>query len=530
MPVTIEDTFTELISNRRKFIETLLVVEDKNRVRVPFRFNPIQARADEEKTGRDIWVKPSQAGFSTYKLADALVDTLCTPGTNTVLVAYEEFITSRLLAKTDFFYNHLESLNIPGFPVADHNSSYEKTFKFYNKGVLVSKSSMYIASANSKVAGRAETIHHLLCDEFAFWDPNSIERIFVPALDRVPADGTVDIFSTPNGEDNAFREMYAAAKEQEGQGTNTFTAHFFPWMMVPEYRIQSTDPRCIRMPMLRDPLSYTLEEQELIRKYPAIDKDQIRWRRWKIAEKRAIRKTGEMELMFQQEFAEDDKSCFLSAGDMYYDPDTVNSLANGCYDAPIHKENLNIWKDREEVKGLQKAVVCDPGQAKVTQTAITVWAWSPEGKPIHCATDAGWYPPEVTCKKMLSYSQCYDNALMIWEANSHGLAISEGLKAQRPIYFREDIISGKSTVVPGWLTTPGNKPYMLSTMSRNLYDMDVHDISFVSQLRNIRVEGDKTVVVGLDDIHMSGCIAMVTHNSNPVRRGLLMSMRGNRYS
>ena len=142
----------ELIQNDRKFIEALFVVENKERRLVPFLYNDIQADVDATETGRDIWVKPAQVGFSTERIAKRLKDTLTSPGTNTVLVAYEDFITERLLSKVQFFYNHLLGLNIPGFPEIHHQSTYEKTFNFYLKGRIYSTSSIYIASARSYVA------------------------------------------------------------------------------------------------------------------------------------------------------------------------------------------------------------------------------------------------------------------------------------------------------------------------------------------------------------------------------------------
>ena len=191
---TVEEQFKELIQNKRKFIENLLVVENKQRQRVPFVYNDIQADVDAAQTGMDIWIKPSSVGFSTERIANRLVDTLTNPGTNTVLVAYEDFITERLLTKVKFFYNHLASLNIPGFPSIHHDSTYEKTFEFYVDGALVTTSSIYIASARSKTAGRAEVIHHLLLDEHAFYIPEATENIIVPAIARRPPEGTVDSF------------------------------------------------------------------------------------------------------------------------------------------------------------------------------------------------------------------------------------------------------------------------------------------------------------------------------------------------
>ena len=91
----------ELILNDRRFIESLFVVETKQRKVVPFHYNNIQVDVDSTETGMDIWVKPAQVGFSTERIAKRLKDTLTSPGTNTVLIAYEDFITERLLSKVN---------------------------------------------------------------------------------------------------------------------------------------------------------------------------------------------------------------------------------------------------------------------------------------------------------------------------------------------------------------------------------------------------------------------------------------------
>src|SRR3990167_3776739 len=130
------DAFAELIANKRKFIQTLFVIENKERQKVPFIYNPIQALCDAEQTGWDIWLKPSQVGFSSERMANRFVDTITTPGTNTVLIAYEDFITERLLNKINYYYNHLHSLHIPGFPERNNNSKYEKTFDFIVGGEI----------------------------------------------------------------------------------------------------------------------------------------------------------------------------------------------------------------------------------------------------------------------------------------------------------------------------------------------------------------------------------------------------------
>lgn len=521
--VTAEQTLRDLISNDREFIETLFVVENKQRQIVPFIYNDVQADVDSTETGMDIWVKPAQVGFSTERIAKRLKSTLTIPGTNTVLIAYEDFITERLLTKVQFFYNHLLRHNIPGFPEIHHDSTYEKTFRFYVNGKIHSTSSIYIASARSYVAGRAETIHHLLFDETAFYPEGAMERIISPALDRVPSDGTVDIYSTPNGEENDFCDMYGLAKE----GKSVFTPHFYPWFMHKEYVIILGDPRIRKFIPETDKPEFKLsqDEERLVVNH-GLTFDQIRWRRWKIKEKESLRRSGEMALLFWQEFPEDDVSCFLSTGDMYYETVLVDELAKNCYPAPIIKQGLHIWY--EPIKDKKYVVSVDPGQAKVTQSAIGVICFDQDKhgnyKPKWCARDAGLYSPEITTRKAIAASDYYNRAEITWEANSHGLAITELLKHRRPIYYRKDIISGHQSMEPGWLTTGGargTKDYMLQQVHKYLMDLTCHDIELVRQFRNFRLVGDKTIVVGADDIHDSFAIGLVCLNPKPMRRGFI---------
>ncbi|KKN75151.1 hypothetical protein LCGC14_0383100 [marine sediment metagenome] len=522
--MTTEQTFRELIDNKRKYIETLLVVENKARRRVPFIYNPIQADVDATQTGMDIWVKPSSIGFSTERIANRLVDTLTNPGTNTILVAYEDFITERLLNKVTFFYNHLSSLGIPDFPSIFHNSTYEKTFQFKENGVVVGESSIYIASARSKTAGRAEVIHHLLLDEHAFYVPQATENIIAPAMARVPPEGTVDSFSTPNGEENEFHEWYILAKS----GKSIFTSHFYPWFIHPEYVIHLGDPRIQKAIPETDKEEFPLSgDEEKLMFTNNLTFSHIRWRRWMTLVMESLRRKGESRTLFPQEFPEDDVSCFLSTGEMWYDHGFIESIAKTCYEAPYKVDGLNVWYRPERTEEgrptKQYLVIIDPGQEKITQSAIGVMTFEKDSLgntiSIWCARDAGWYSPEITWEKACKISDYYHRAEIVWEANAHGLAISVLGKNRRPIYFRKDIIQDVPTMVAGWLTTSSTKPYMMQQVTKSLSSLVCHDIELVRQLRHFRVAGGKLEIVGLDDIHDCLAIGLAVHNPNPVTRG-----------
>ncbi len=523
--VTAQETFEELILDPKKFCETLLVIEDRDRRVVPFKFNPIQNDVHATQTGTDIWVKPSSVGFSTERIATRLVDTLTHPGTNTVLIAYEDFITQRLLSKVNFFYAHLASLNIPGFPVIHHDSDFQKTFRFYTdrgtaKEKLVGTSSIYIASARSRTAGRAEVIHHLLLDEHAFYVSDATERIIVPAVARVPPGGTIDSFSTCNGEENEFHDWYVEAVA----GKSMFTAHFYAWFQHPEYFISLGDPRInLMIPETAKEKFKLSTQEEMLVEVRGLTFDQIRWRRWQEIRMNSLRKKGEIRTLFLQEFPEDDVGCFLATGEMYFDVKTMEKKLEDCYPAPNTKDNLQIWYP--PVRDKKYMVSIDPGQAKITQSAITVLTFDQDEYgnfiPKYCARDAGLYGPEITWKKAVAASDFYNRAEIVWEANSHGLAITELGKTRRPIYHRKDIVSGVVSLEPGWLTTSKNKDYLLNGVYKVLDDLIVHDAEFIQECKNHRLVGDKMEIVGSNDIFMSFAIGLACMNPKPTKRGLI---------
>ncbi|GAG98546.1 unnamed protein product, partial [marine sediment metagenome] len=232
----------ELFADRRRLIETLVPIENKDRQLVPFLLNPIQADMCDSSTARDVYVKPAQVGGTSFFICDYLLDCLTIAGTTSVIISYDEFITGRLLRKAQSFYDNMR-ISIPTLPRLFHKSTSEKTFIFEDSmGVKRGESSFYIASAKGFAMPRGEPIHDLLLDEFAFWPPGAGEDVFAASLNRVPLTGRtkVKVLSTPNGEDSDFYELYMAAKEGKQYGKSIFTSHFYSWMMLPEYSMLPT--------------------------------------------------------------------------------------------------------------------------------------------------------------------------------------------------------------------------------------------------------------------------------------------------
>ena len=516
-----------LFADRRRLIETLVPIENKDRQLVPFILNPIQADMCESSTARDVYVKPAQVGGTSFFICDYLLDCLTIAGTTSVIISYDEFITGRLLRKAQSFYDNMK-IGIPTLPRLFHKSTSEKTFIFEDSmGVKRGESSFYIASAKGFAMPRGEPIHDLLLDEFAFWPPGAGENVFAASLNRVPLTGRTKVkaLSTPNGEDSDFYELYMAAKEGKQYGKSIFTAHFYSWMMMPEYSMLhdsqfalpgdetqilsdlTTDEIKLLGIMQRDGI--TLQEAN----------NKLRWRRYKIAEAMSLRRSGETRLLFSQEYPEDDVSCFQSAADQWYPSDEINRLAKDCYLPNSYHLGADVWYPPEE--GHKYLMAIDPGLGKQSDSVATVWEFT-ELEYKHCATFSGKYAGKEMADKCFPIAKWYNEATI---ANEDALDITSHLVGYPNLYYRTNPVTGMVGKDIGWLTTPATKVFMCNELSRSLSLIKTHDIRIVSQCRNIR-EGLSRgrmipVSVGDDDFHDSACIAIVCRDSMAVERGLV---------
>ncbi len=496
-------------------------IENKNRETVPYKLNPIQEDINKNSSGRDIYVKPAQVGFTTDTILDFLIDCITIPGTTSVVISYDEFITGRILRKAHAFYRVLQQ-KIPSIDKLVHKSTAEMTFDKLG-------SSIYISSARSFAGVRGEVIHNLLLDEFAFWSSTDIEKIMSSAINRVPLlpNTKIRVGSTPNGMDNGFYEMYEAAKEGKNTGASVFKPHFYPWFAHPEYSMTADSPVVLPDDDTAVLSKIQPDEQILLNRFKALrfseeeSHNKIRWRRYKIAEASSLQRSGKTKLLFAQEFPEDDVSCFLSAGDMVYDAQVVADKARECYPAPIHLLFADIWEPPQP--GTHYLLAIDPGAGHVSESVGTVWNFS--GNQFkHVATLSGYYEGDEMADKSMTLARYYNGATI---ANEDALEFNTHIKGYEALYYRTDVVSGIVSNKIGWATTGVTKPYMISELNRHISQIDCNDIRVWSQMRNIRwvqgARGARAISVGADDYHDSACIALVCRESVPVERGIVGS-------
>ena len=543
---TQDEALRTLFSDRRLTLSTLLEIDDKNRQRVPFTPNPIQEDIILNSGLRDIYVKPAQVGFTSIVIGDFFIDNITIDGTVSVIISYDEFSAQRQILKAKRFHQSLQR-KIPTIPKLDHKSATELSWE--NKATNF-YSTMYIFSSRSYTIGRGEVIHNLLLDEYAFWMEGTHESVMASALQRVPltARTKVRIGSTANGEENPFCEMYKTSKEGAAIGGSVYRHHFYPWFLHPEYKMYADDIFCLPgddvdpLPKIQSDEAILLRqliETYNLNEFEAMAK--LRWRRYKVAEMASLRRTGETQFIFSQEFPEDDETCFLVAGDQAYNSDIITDKIHNCLPAPISKNivavdsvtkatltaTLDIWHDVEEGKGY--VIPIDPGKGKISESVGQVWYFlegftDKDGKEIppvmqHCATLAGFYDEWEMAELMKEVAHYYNTGVICPEDN---LDIVSHLRDYSDLYWREDVRTGKSIRAIGWQTNISTKPYMITEVSRHLEDIDCQDIRFWSQCRNIRrnrMVKSGILVVGADDHHDAAAIAIVCRDAMPIARG-----------
>lgn len=248
-------------------------------------------------------------------------------------------------------------------------------------------------------------------------------------------------------------------------------------------------------------------------------------------------------LLFEQEFPEDDETCFLVAGDQAYSTDIITDKIRQCIPAPIPKNitatdhmtkgvvsaTLDIWHDKED--GLNYVVPIDPGKGKTSESVGQVWHFEEgytdkEGKEIppimkHCATLSGFYDEWEMALLMKEVAHYYNDGVIAPEDN---LDIVSHLRDYPDLYWREDVRTGKLIRAIGWQTNLSTKPYMITELNRHMEHLDCQDIRFWSQCKNIRRNPNVKsgiIVVGADDHHDCGAIAIVCRDAQSIQRGFV---------
>jgi hypothetical protein len=479
--------------DKTKLIESLLCIDNKAGLVVPFKFNKGQAWFNRNKSNRNIILKHRQGGWSSSILADMFTDCIIYPHAQCAVVSHETRSTQRLLDRVQFYYDTMP----PPKPKLGAESRTEKTFPDLH-------SSIYIGTAGSRAFGRGDTIRKALLSELAFYE--DARTILNAVEDAVPLAGELTIECTPNGEDNTFYEEWTRARE----GKSPYKPFFFPWWWTEDYQIPIGGE--IALQEDRGHLKFTTEEEDLIRRFQ-LTEDQIRWRRWKIAEKQGL---------FWQEYPEDELSCFITIGNPVFDTNVLMGLAQGCYEGEKHKGGWTFWKAPEQGMLYTIGVDTSAGAPDGSFSGVTVLnsRWEV------CATFQSRIDPYLLAKMLKEIGHWYNNAQLAVERNFTGYTVLSHLQDYGNIYYQHDITTGKVTNQKGWWTSEPTKQFMITATKEVLDKLKIWDMNLVRQLRGYRYIKFIATPQTFDDLAISLMIAVAAQKIKGVARGYQGAVAG----
>ena len=468
------EALIDIMLDTRQYIPKVLKIQDKKSRLIPFVFNEPQNRLYDEiekqqKEGRPVRIiilKARQMGFSTAVSAIFYHESATKENTNSAIVAHKEDASTGILDKMKLYYEESPEIFKPSRKACNakmllfENPSTNENIKRRDPGL---RSKIIIESAVNKNALRSKTVHNLHLSELAFWPYP--EETMTSAMQAVPHEpGTMVIIeSTAHGVGGAFYEEWIRAV----RGESEFVPMFFPWFEEKDYR----------MPV-PDDYSPTDEESELIEKYH-LEPEQIVWRRWCISANCG----GDIN-RFKQEYPAEWHEAFLASGRPVFDTDILDVAMQKAQPAPFVGRVIATKdgpKFRTETNGYL-SIWQKPQAESLYVIGIDPSSGSRDGDPAamavyECATQTqvaewhGYMPPDLLGEEAVQLGIYYNNALLIPEANNHGVSCLDSIKRAhyRNIYRRRtspDRRRERNTDNYGWWTSEQSKKLLIDGFAK----------------------------------------------------------------
>jgi len=362
--------------------------------------------------------------------------------------------------------------------IADHRGSDGKPLLIFDRktdnsrelNFVEARSRFSIGSAEKKVAGHGHTIHKLHLSEFSRYPANKIEQFWRGVIPAVVPQGEVVVECTANGASGKFYEVYQQAKLKPGYPWYPIFYRWFDAIDDPQYsHIVPDDMAEHILAQVATGQGHELasEEQDLAQRVAregiVLSAGQWAWRR-------------EARLNFGQSFfeayPEDDETCFLTSGRLFFEGRVLDRLARTSCDPnrppgkPLRTEEHGdawVWEDAQPGEEYmlssdvaQGITVGDNSDFSVISVNEMKTGDDVYELMVRCT-------PDVLARKIEEVGKRYNEATAIVERNGHGFSVLETMHERGyPKIWRD--MDGHL----GWKTTEQTRPYMLDKLSEAL--------------------------------------------------------------
>lgn len=285
--------FQKKLLSRTWRLKNLYHIVDKWGQNLKLTPNSVQERINQSTSNRKLILKARQFGVSTNELIKML-DFVCFNRNRTAcIIAHEDDAIAKLFRIVRYAYENIPEMVKPELSRGG-GSIYELFFPKINSRIYCDLES------------RGNTMQWLHISEAAFMKDSSKIK---STMQAVPLDGIITIETTPNGLGNYFYDMW-------NEKDSTYEKLFYPWYIFPTYRIA-----CVDKIVRTDEELMLSDKAKKLFKVDLTD-DQIQFRRFKKSELKTS-SHDKIRVTFEQEYPEDDVSCFLVSGERVIDPMSI---------------------------------------------------------------------------------------------------------------------------------------------------------------------------------------------------------------
>lgn len=521
-------TKSEVTRDHRLYCANFLEIPAKSGEMIPFEWNAPQERLAaavrwQEDRGlpiRVIVLKSRQVGISTWVQSFFTHRCHLRHNRTALTLAHNVDSAEGLFQKQRLSYEQLPKTG----PLAAPKQSFtRKRIQYKNTNSL---SQTDVAGAG---AGRSRTAQYVHLSELAFYE-NAKETLqgLKQSVPRLP-DSAVFIESTPKGWGNTFHKAYMAAKKKRSE----YIAVFIAWF---------DDPSCTTTPWFTED-EYDEEERALAAAH-GLTVSQVAWRRLTIANEC----DGDVEV-FQEEYPSDDRTCFLVSGRPAFDkkglqyqldalpePDPWEGAPPACeitWNAedkkpvvePVTRGRLRIWGAHPKPRH-RYVVGADPSEGDPGSTASPIAILDTYDLSL-----AGlWYgrtPSDLLAEKAVMLAQYFNEALLIWEMNNHGLGFWHRVRdLEYGNYWMRQVsaesVAQRITDKAGYMNTMKARADLIDTLRKYIREAVekgwpvLRDPILVNELTTLVFEEDKAVPQEgeLMDTLIAFGLCLIAHRGN----------------
>jgi hypothetical protein len=323
-------------------------------------------------------------------------------------------------------------------------------------------------------------------------------------LQAVPIQtGKVTIETTPNGMGNHFYDMWSDTD-------SVYSKLFFPWYLYPDYAL----PVHSKIELSDEEKIFVAKAKKLFN--VKITPEQIMFRRFKKSELRLGNGDGKR-VTFEQEYPEDDQTCFLASGNAVIDLMVVKDMINNAQKPVTDKGWLKVFDPYQ--KNTLYCMGADTSEGVGGDFSVGVVMDIKKRKVV--AKIRGQWKPSEFAKKLYDLGEMYKANTGQWpelavERNNHGHAV---ILALSEIHNYPNMYQHTDEKL-GWKTDSITRPIMLNTFINAVDErqIEIHDLDILNEcLSFINNEGKLEASEGKHDdciIASSICLQLVVNGSN----------------